>query len=50
MCALFKVIRPFLQLFMSSSHSQPQHQPALTEAEDDLQSLNQQGTCHQWAQ
>lgn len=35
-----------LVLFVSSSHSQPQHQPAVTEAEDNLQSLDQQGTWH----
>lgn len=36
---------------VSVSHSQPQHQSAVTEAEDNLQSLHQQGTWHQpcWA-
>lgn len=31
-----------------SSHSQPQHQPTVTEAEDDLQSLHQQGILARW--
>lgn len=30
-------------LFFNEIHSEPQHQPALSKAEDDLQGLNEQG-------
>lgn len=30
-------------LFLYEIHSEPQHQPALSKAEDDLQGLNEQG-------